>query len=717
MLTISRSVLTFGLILSAGCHRYMFAQDYGDAPDPLYPTLAASNGAVHLAPTLFLGTRVDVEMNGQPWAGADGDDNMGGADDEDGVVFSTWLVPGQSATLVITASAPGNLDAWMDFNFNGSWLDAGDQVFSSQALVAGPNTLSFSVPVSVPPGARSYARFRFSSAGGLTPSGPAPDGEVEDYEIVFGLPPSGCIVMEPDAGLSNTQNEISMTTENVSGNLVAAYNDQPYPGGTGLGISYSTDNGATWNSLQLAAPTNPYAGVPMVDAFDPAITSDASGNVYAAHIATDFNWSAGPVSGLFVHKSVNGGISWSAPVTVAADSAAVSSPDPNYRFNDRCQITCDLNPSSPYYNRVYVTWIKDRGWNMPQPYSDIYFAWSSDGGGTFSTPVIINSVSNNMGNMPVPAVAADGKVFVAWIDYNVITGGSGILMIDSSADGGTTWGTDIAVDTLALPPINLNGGSDARAKGAAVLRAHPSNSAELYLVYAEDPDGAGPDETDIFFIRSVNSGVAWSSPLRINDDATTTDQVMPWMEINPNGTINVAWYDRRNDAGDLLWEVYVTYSTDSGQSFSANSVVSCQNFPTPNTMSGRWMGEYLGMTIKDTIVYLAYTSSLLDPEGDIFHAFFFNPSLGEDVKPQPGAFFDIRIFPNPASDKLHLQLPDAGPAEKFTVAIYNVTGSLACLQEITGTAEIDVRSFPPGLYMLYVTDGQLRTAIKRFARN
>jgi uncharacterized repeat protein (TIGR01451 family) len=161
--------------------------DLGDAPDPTYPTLSASNGAAHiLGSGLFLGATVDNEVDGQPTALADGDDNNG-VDDEDGVVFTTGLGAGLDAAVDVTASGAGLLNAWVDFNADGDWGDAGEQIFIDQALATGVNALSFAVP----PGATlgtSFARFRFDSAGGLSFDGLATDGEVEDHlvEIVSG---------------------------------------------------------------------------------------------------------------------------------------------------------------------------------------------------------------------------------------------------------------------------------------------------------------------------------------------------------------------------------------------------------------------------------------------------------------------------------------------------------------------------------------------------
>ncbi|MCG8459522.1 MAG: GEVED domain-containing protein, partial [Holophagales bacterium] len=155
--------------------------DWGDAPDPGYPTLAASNGASHGFGDLFLGTGLDVDVDGQPTADADGD-TLDGTNDEDGVSFLVPIVVGQSGNVEVIASAGGVLDAWIDWNANGSWNDLGEHVFAGQAVSAGSNTLSLAAPIAALTG-RTFARFRLSSAGISTPTGRADDGEVEDYAV------------------------------------------------------------------------------------------------------------------------------------------------------------------------------------------------------------------------------------------------------------------------------------------------------------------------------------------------------------------------------------------------------------------------------------------------------------------------------------------------------------------------------------------------------
>ncbi len=157
--------------------------DWGDAPDPSYPTLLASGGANHvIVPGFFLGSTIDGDPNGQPDPTATGDDVLDASDDEDGVAFTSTLNAGQPASVTVTASAAGLLDAWIDFNSDGDWLDTNEQIFTNQNLVAGPNNLNFNVPSGVVLGSTA-ARFRFSSNGNLRPSGGAPDGEVEDYFV------------------------------------------------------------------------------------------------------------------------------------------------------------------------------------------------------------------------------------------------------------------------------------------------------------------------------------------------------------------------------------------------------------------------------------------------------------------------------------------------------------------------------------------------------
>jgi hypothetical protein len=184
--------------------------DFGDAPDPTFPTLLSASGARHFIPeggaTLYLGSVApDAEGDGQPNGAATGD-NIAGTNDEDGVILPAGFISGQSATVSVIASAAGKVDAWIDWNRDGDWNDSGDQIMTNLAVSAGTNVLAVSVPV-ITTGGTSSARFRLSSAGNLAPTGQADDGEVEDYEVnlVATVPPAitcpGDITTNSAAGL------------------------------------------------------------------------------------------------------------------------------------------------------------------------------------------------------------------------------------------------------------------------------------------------------------------------------------------------------------------------------------------------------------------------------------------------------------------------------------------------------------------------------------
>lgn len=163
--------------------------DWGDAPDPTYPTLAMSNGASHLIVPggPVMGPLIDSEFDGQPDAMATGDD-LANMPDEDGVTFTSPLTPGGPATVDIDMTASmtdGYINAWVDFDQNGSWAELGDQILSGRWVPAGMvTTLNFVVPPSAAPGL-TFARFRLSSQDVILFFGPADDGEVEDYAVMI----------------------------------------------------------------------------------------------------------------------------------------------------------------------------------------------------------------------------------------------------------------------------------------------------------------------------------------------------------------------------------------------------------------------------------------------------------------------------------------------------------------------------------------------------
>lgn len=188
----------------------LLGADFGDAPgavDPNrpgfpggYPTTLAQDGARHVASfNTRLGDHIDADDQVDGAFDAREDDDDQPQDDEDGIRFldgfteetdpdagaHVGVVPGTTAEVLPLPSVDGKLDAWIDWNRDGDWEDAGEQIVASEDI--GPqmtedDALTVDVPADAAPGF-TYARFRFSRLGGLAPAGAAPSGEVEDYLI------------------------------------------------------------------------------------------------------------------------------------------------------------------------------------------------------------------------------------------------------------------------------------------------------------------------------------------------------------------------------------------------------------------------------------------------------------------------------------------------------------------------------------------------------
>ena len=168
-------------------------------------SLASSN--------LRMGALADTEYASTLNATATGDDSTG-SDDEDGVSVPSQT-PGTagSATVVVTnnTGAAGYLNAWIDFNNNGSFTDAGEQIATNTSIATGTNgvtqTVNFIVPVGAIPGQRG-ARFRLTSTQNPTSVGASGMGEVEDYLVTITCLPialSPSTLTTPTVGTSYTQ--------------------------------------------------------------------------------------------------------------------------------------------------------------------------------------------------------------------------------------------------------------------------------------------------------------------------------------------------------------------------------------------------------------------------------------------------------------------------------------------------------------------------------
>lgn len=240
--------------------------DYGDAPNT-YSTLSAANGARHTRNgTLFLGTGVTGESNGQPSTTATLDLNDDGVTFSPslGVNYSTVIQAGIQNTVSVESSGSGYINAWIDYNQDGDFNDSGEQILNNQAVSAGTNSINFSTP---PPNTiihgTTYARFRLSPASvtSASPQGLVSGGEVEDYQVNVAAPVPDGLACSSTGLLNGEFNspDIGSSTPylNDFGGSIRTYDEKLVPGWN----TTATDNGIElWRTGANSVPAYNSAG-------------------------------------------------------------------------------------------------------------------------------------------------------------------------------------------------------------------------------------------------------------------------------------------------------------------------------------------------------------------------------------------------------------------------------------------------------------------------
>lgn len=322
------------------------------------------------------------------------------------------------------------------------------------------------------------------------------------------------------------QAEVSISVNsNNPDNLVSTWIDYRQRGTAKIAFGFSFDGGKTWNDGIL--PQNlggfPYQG-------DPIVASDKDGNFFISFISFNTNPYTG---GIFVAKSIDGGITWPLGNIRRLDS--------DDTIEDKPFIIIDQTDNTTA-NNIYVVW--DYGYTPGPPpnYSyDIVFARSTDQGETFERSYNISDERrpNQLGSML--AVDTNGELYAVWYAGNQT--GYRDFYFDMSIDGGRSFGADIVIITVDSYTPNLGINLVPRIYPFPNIVTNPILSGHLYLTWGNRVDAASPtapDSSDVLFIRSTDYGITWSSPINVfnnglNPSVTPNDQFMPWISINPSG--------------------------------------------------------------------------------------------------------------------------------------------------------------------------------------
>jgi hypothetical protein len=406
-------------------------------------------------------------------------------------------------------------------------------------------------------------------------SSPAPFTPITP-SFVLSSPLDGASVLAPDVTVNQDtagapQNETAIAVDpNNPNRIVGAANDYitrtwnctisgtPCSGlGDGYsGTYFSNDGGTTWccaasldgSSLGTLIPgVDHLAGGPYDAGGDPAVAFDSRGHVYYAGLGFD---RTAPPSTVAVNKGTfdgSGNLTWGPPTFINQTTSPST-------LNDKEWIAADSHAASPFRDRVYVTWTRFifNAANGRYVQSPIAFAFSSDGGQTFSDPqLIVGNVLYGQGSRPV--VGPDGTLYVFW------DGSTRLATLDSiwvvkSTDGGLSWSKPVAVSQLVdiIPVANT------AFRNNSFPAADVAPNGDVYVAWSslmsDSTGGLCPTRTNSgchsasLYSKSTDGGATWSTPALIFAamDAKTRTAI-GYPQTQPDGSTLNAPTARRRD--------------------------------------------------------------------------------------------------------------------------------------------------------------------------
>ena len=239
---------------------------------------------------------------------------------------------------------------------------------------------------------------------------------------------------------------------------------------------------------------------------------------------------------IYINVSRDGGRTWGdSDVKLNTDNGDVGTPE----------ICC----SDDF---VYVAWNDDR--NDPGGNDGVFVNVSEDRGATWLAQDI--QVDAGLGDCDYITLCCDGRrVYAAWEDDR---NGPGLhdIAFCASANGGLTWGSNIA--------LNTNPPSQSRSRTPHLC----CEGANVFAVWTSERDG----DEDVYFNYSIDGGVVFlPSDVRINGGAAgATDSERPRICCDLP-YVYVAWEDEAagaSDSEDILFD----YSSDAGATWQTTDI-------------------------------------------------------------------------------------------------------------------------------------------------
>jgi len=352
------------------------------------------------------------------------------------------------------------------------------------------------------------------------------------------------------------------------------------------------DSGSTWAGGLLRAPAGfPARACRRADAPGTPTQQDfhmaANGSVAfgtGQNVYTTFASQRSSAEGdsVLVARSTDGGRTFEVAV-VAIPGGVSNNAGPRHKLP-----TLVVRPN-PAGDTVYVT---ASALGASRIAGDTVVARSGDGGLTWAPAVKVNAATETRTlEQSQPVVLPDGRVFLAYRTEGL----NGQIVVARSSDNGITWSRSLAAAVRGYGPDAA--GSLFTDSNFPRMAADPRNG-NLYLVWGEGPpppvrtDHFIHPDSDVRFIRSLDGGLTWSTPIRVNDDPVGTGepgagiaQRHPNVYVAPDGRVDLVWHDRRHGyrsptnvhvaaIESRLGDTYYANSLDGGVTFSKNRRIS-----------------------------------------------------------------------------------------------------------------------------------------------
>ena len=322
----------------------------------------------------------------------------------------------------------------------------------------------------------------------------------------------------------------------------------------------SSDRGATWSrgGSPTLAPYSCSPGTGHPQSIRTRLAQAPDGSLYYAFAGNDP--AAGGGRSVLLGHSTDRGKTWKTVIVdraPAVTAAAFGDAQLNY------QAHVAIDPSDA--RKVSVAWRRAYPFfqgKVKLP-TRTWLATSSDGGATFGEP--FQFLDEDTGQDSPQIFFDNGRLNATYVQaFPRPASGDpppNKLHFASSTDGGKTW----AESDLATPAPFADGPT-----------AVWDGSRRQYVVVWDDNRNG---EFDIFGTTSAD-GRAWSEPKKLNDDPKRIKgHLFPSIGRAPDGRLDVAWYDFRNDpyppetglrAGNQgkRGDVYSTHSSDGGRTWS-----------------------------------------------------------------------------------------------------------------------------------------------------